>query len=219
MLTINTGPEMAKILEQTRRSMNDLKTSVRRISSGLRIESAADDPGAIGNVTFSETAISGIQRTLRNLNEGITHKALRVTSTSLKTSSSRCEGELAASEQYTDLQRQDYKLKRASSPRSMRRSRTREIKMGSRSQRIRGSASLAAELSLSTQIVITDLLVEELGNARFTARSAMASSPQRSLKVHSRSTVLRYGPQRRMMTPRRRPLTAAQRSRKRRLDA
>ena len=44
MLRINTGPEMAKMLEQARRSMNALKGSVSRVSSSVELESAGDDP-------------------------------------------------------------------------------------------------------------------------------------------------------------------------------
>ena len=110
MLKFNVGVETATSLEMTRRAIRDLKGSVRRVSSGVALESAADDPGAIGSVTFSETAISGIQRTLRNLNEGITAtqvltEDLTVVEDLLLTL--REVATQAASDQFTDTQRQD----------------------------------------------------------------------------------------------------------------
>ena len=168
MLKFNVGVETATSLEMTRRAIRDLKGSVRRVSSGVALESAADDPGAIGSVTFSETAISGIQRTLRNLNEGIT--ATQVLTEDLSVVEDllltlREVATQAASDQFTDAQRQDLQVAAKDI--------LRKVDVAVRSAGQREGISLTKNSSISiggsstpslnTQLVITDLLVDDLG--------------------------------------------------------
>ncbi len=168
MLKINLGAESAAMLEKTRRAVNDLQSSVKRISSGIAIESAGDDPGAIGSVVFTETAISGIQRTLKNLNEGITitqalSSDLNLVEKLLLTL--RDVAEQAASDQFTDTQRADLQADAQSILRKI------DIAVKQAGAEYgydlthNDSITISGtpELSLNTQIVLTDLLVEDLG--------------------------------------------------------
>lgn len=168
MLKINAGPETAAVLERTRRAMNDLQSSVKRVASGISIESAADDPGAIGSVVLTETAISGVQRTLRNLNEGITitqalTEDLNLVEDLLRTL--REVAEQAASDQFTDAQRAQLQVDAQS---LLHKIDTAVRAAGSEygvslTQNDSITIKSSPELSLNTQIVLTDLLVEDLG--------------------------------------------------------
>lgn len=184
MLKINVGSETAAVLEQTRRAINDLKSSVKRVASGVAIESAGDDPGAIGSVVYTETAISGVQRTLRNLNEGITFTQALTSDLNLVEDlllTLRVVAEQAASDDFTDLQRGELQ----EDAQSILRKIDIAVKMAgddygldltqSGSIQIQGSS----ELSINTQIVLTDLLVEELGKrAIYTSqRNGVFTSP------------------------------------------
>ena len=184
MLKINTGPETAALLEQTRRAMNDLKSSVRRVASGVSIESAGDDPGGIGSVVFTETAISGIQRTLRNLNEGITVTQALTSDLNLIEDlllTLREVAEQAASDQFTDLQRTELQEEAQSILRKI----DIAVKMAGSDQGLdltkNGSVSIAgsSELSINTQLVLTDLLVDELGKRAIynSQRNGVFTSP------------------------------------------
>ena len=172
MLKINQGVESAMFLENTRRAMNSLKTSVKRVASGVAIESAGDDPSGIGGITLTETAISGVQQTLRNLNEGITVTQALTSDLNLVEElllTLREVAEQAASDQFTDLQRSELQ----EDAQSILRKIDIAVKMAggdygvdltkNDSVQIQGSS----ELSLNTSIVLTDLLVEDLGKYFF----------------------------------------------------
>ena len=59
------------IIRQTRDSVINLSDSTDRIASGVRFNSAGDDPGAFGSVVLNDHAVRGIQQELQGLNEGI----------------------------------------------------------------------------------------------------------------------------------------------------
>ena len=169
MLTINVGPEMAKMLEQARRSMNALKGSVSRVSSSVKLESAGDDPGAIGSVALTESAISGIQRALRGLNEEVTvtqtlSEDLRLVEDLLLTL--RELAEQSASAQFTDLQRRDLQTH----AKGLLSKVDDAIKVAERrdgvnlSQVHSPSAVEGSEVTLNTQFVITDILIGDFGH-------------------------------------------------------
>ena len=168
MLKINLGAESAAMLEKTRRAVNSLQSSVKRVASGVAIESAGDDPGAIGSVVFTETAISGIQRTLKNLNEGITITQALSSDLGLVEDlllTLREVTEQAASDQFTDSQRADLQ---ADAQSILRKIDIAVKQAGSEygydlTQNDSVSISGSPDLSINTQIVLTDLLVEDLG--------------------------------------------------------
>jgi flagellin-like hook-associated protein FlgL len=70
-IRVNENANLIEILRQTRESVKSLSRSTERLASGVRFNSAGDDPGAIGGVVLSERAINGIQEELKSLNEGI----------------------------------------------------------------------------------------------------------------------------------------------------
>ena len=45
-----------------------LDRTLRRLSSGLRVNQAADDPGRVSSITLAESKTRGIQQSIRNLN-------------------------------------------------------------------------------------------------------------------------------------------------------
>ena len=53
------------------RTQKGLGNSLERISSGLRINRAADDAAGLGVATSLETAVIGTQQAMRNTNDGI----------------------------------------------------------------------------------------------------------------------------------------------------
>ena len=61
-IRINENANIVHILNQARQSVNGLSRATQRLASGVRFESAGDDPGAIGSVIFTDKAITGIQR-------------------------------------------------------------------------------------------------------------------------------------------------------------
>ena len=67
----NDNANLLHIIRQTRDSVISLSNSATRIASGVRFNSAGDDPGAIGSVVINERAVQGIQQELQGLNEGI----------------------------------------------------------------------------------------------------------------------------------------------------
>ena len=184
MLKINLGVETAAVLEKTRRAMNLLQSSVKRVASGVSIESAGDDPGAIGSVVLTETAISGIQRTLKNINEGITITQALTSDLTLVEDlllTLRDVAVQAASDQFTDLQRASLQKDAES---ILKKIDTAVKEAGNEhgydltnndSVNIQGSSNLG----INTQIVLTDIMVKELGKrAIYTSqRNGVFTSP------------------------------------------
>jgi flagellin len=70
-IKVNENANLLTILRQTRESLKAFSNSSERIASGNQFESAGDDPGALGQIIFNESAVRGITKELRNLNEGI----------------------------------------------------------------------------------------------------------------------------------------------------
>ena len=52
-------------------SYNKLSTSTRRLSSGLRVDTAADDAAGLAIRELMRAEISGMQQGVRNANDGI----------------------------------------------------------------------------------------------------------------------------------------------------
>jgi hypothetical protein len=71
-IKVKENANLITIIQKTRESIKTFSQSTERIASGIRFESVADDPGAIGQVTFSENAIRGITQEIKTLNEKIT---------------------------------------------------------------------------------------------------------------------------------------------------
>ena len=70
-IRINENQMLSSLLTRTRRSVRLLADATRRVAAGEQLQSASDDPGAIGQVVFNGNAIRGISAELRSLNEGI----------------------------------------------------------------------------------------------------------------------------------------------------
>ena len=68
-IKVKENANLITIIQKTRESIQTFSRSTERIASGVRFESVAEDPGAIGQVTFSESAIRGITREIKTLNE------------------------------------------------------------------------------------------------------------------------------------------------------
>ncbi|MEE2645365.1 MAG: hypothetical protein VYD19_10565, partial [Myxococcota bacterium] len=69
-LFIQQNAQEGLIARQLRQHRGALETSLRRISSGLRVTTGADDPGRIGSITRLNAQIRGVQQGRRNLSDG-----------------------------------------------------------------------------------------------------------------------------------------------------
>ena len=70
-LTINSAVHSSQAFRALNRSQGTLSETLRRLSSGLRIGVAADDPGKLRSSVFATTQIRGVRQSIRNLNDGI----------------------------------------------------------------------------------------------------------------------------------------------------
>lgn len=71
MLTINTNSTSLVAQNNLGKSQSALSTSLQRLSSGLRINSAADDAAGLAISTRMSSQISGLSQAVRNANDGI----------------------------------------------------------------------------------------------------------------------------------------------------
>src|ERR1700744_4930269 len=69
--TINTNVSSLIAQLNLSNSKTSLQTSVQRLSSGLRINSAADDAAGLAIATRMQSQISGMNVAVRNANDGI----------------------------------------------------------------------------------------------------------------------------------------------------
>lgn len=70
-LVINTNVASLNAQRNLDRSQGDLNTSLQRLSSGLRINSAKDDAAGLAIATRFTTQINGLNQAVRNANDGI----------------------------------------------------------------------------------------------------------------------------------------------------
>ena len=69
--TINTNVMSLNAQRNLNNSQSSLATSIQRLSSGLRINSAKDDAAGLGIATRMTTQIGGLTMAIRNANDGI----------------------------------------------------------------------------------------------------------------------------------------------------
>jgi len=70
-LIINHSKDSRSIQRVLRRSGRELSSAIERLSSGLRINSAADDPGGLSVVTRLGSRLRSVNQAIRNVNSGI----------------------------------------------------------------------------------------------------------------------------------------------------
>lgn len=70
-ITINTNVHSLNAQRNLNRTQEDLKTSLTRLSSGLRINSAKDDAAGLYSVATLTADIRGINQAVRNASDGI----------------------------------------------------------------------------------------------------------------------------------------------------
>ncbi|MDL2227106.1 flagellin, partial [Deltaproteobacteria bacterium OttesenSCG-928-M10] len=108
-LTINSNPMAAKAAKSLSRTYGLLSTSVERLSSGLRINSASDDPVGLGIREMMRSDIAVYQQGIRNTADAISMLQLADSSLgSIDTLLTRMRelAEQAATGTYTDTQRE-----------------------------------------------------------------------------------------------------------------
>jgi len=66
---INTGADSLVALNGLRKISSSLSTSLERISSGLRINKAADDPTGVGTLNTAKAQLGGIRAAQMNLEQ------------------------------------------------------------------------------------------------------------------------------------------------------
>jgi len=71
MSTINTNMSSLNAQRNIAKSSNDLQTSMTRLSSGLRVNSAKDDAAGLSIATKMDSQIRGMSQASRNANDGI----------------------------------------------------------------------------------------------------------------------------------------------------
>jgi flagellin len=71
MLSIRTNIAALNSTSQLRKNQGSLSASIKKISSGLRINSAADDAAGLGVATRFETDKTSLSQAMRNTNDGI----------------------------------------------------------------------------------------------------------------------------------------------------
>src|SRR5712671_782725 len=69
--TINTNISSLTAQRNATRTQNDLATSIARLSSGLRINSAKDDAAGLAIADRFTSQIRGLNQAARNANDGI----------------------------------------------------------------------------------------------------------------------------------------------------
>ena len=70
-LSINTNVASLNAQRNLQRSQETLNTSLQRLSTGLRINSAKDDAAGMAITTRFTTQINGLNQAVRNANDGI----------------------------------------------------------------------------------------------------------------------------------------------------
>jgi flagellin len=71
MSIINTNLSSMNAQRNLKTSQNDLNTSIQRLSSGLRVNSAKDDAAGLSIATKMDSQIRGMSQAIRNANDGI----------------------------------------------------------------------------------------------------------------------------------------------------
>jgi flagellin len=71
MTTINTNLSSLNAQRNLTKSSNELSTSMQRLSSGLRVNSAKDDAAGMSIATKMDAQIRGMSQASRNANDGI----------------------------------------------------------------------------------------------------------------------------------------------------
>lgn len=71
MLTVNTNMSSANALNKLTQTTKKLSTSFERISSGFRINKAADDAAGLGMAENLDAASRGLRQAMRNANDGV----------------------------------------------------------------------------------------------------------------------------------------------------
>ena len=72
-LSVNTNVSSLIAQYQLKRTESDLQTSIQRLSSGLRINTAADDASGYAISNRMSSIISGLATSIRNANDGISY--------------------------------------------------------------------------------------------------------------------------------------------------
>ena len=71
MSIINTNLSSMNAQRNLKTSQNDMNTSIQRLSSGLRVNSAKDDAAGLSIATKMDSQIRGMSQAIRNANDGI----------------------------------------------------------------------------------------------------------------------------------------------------
>ena len=71
MSTINTNMSSLNAQRNLTKSSNELQTSMSRLSSGLRVNSAKDDAAGLSIATKMDSQVRGMSQASRNANDGI----------------------------------------------------------------------------------------------------------------------------------------------------
>lgn len=70
-LTINSPVAALRNMRSLRETQGTISDSLRRISTGVRVDVAADDPGRLGSTLLAEAKLRGLRQSIRNLNDGL----------------------------------------------------------------------------------------------------------------------------------------------------
>ena len=70
-LVINSNINSLKGMSSLRQSSNRLSKTLEHISSGIRVNKAADDAGRLGSITLAESQVRGLKKSIQNLNDGM----------------------------------------------------------------------------------------------------------------------------------------------------
>ena len=70
-LIVNSNIGSLKGINSVRKSSNRIAKTLEHISSGIRVNKAADDAGRIGSITLAESQVRGLQKSIQNLQDGL----------------------------------------------------------------------------------------------------------------------------------------------------
>ena len=70
-LIVNSNIGSLKGINSVRQSSNRIAKTLEHISSGIRVNKAADDAGRIGSITLAESQVRGLQKSIQNLQDGL----------------------------------------------------------------------------------------------------------------------------------------------------
>ena len=70
-LYINSNINSLKGMNSLRKNSSRLSKTLEHISSGIRVNKAADDAGRLGAITLAESQVRGLQKSIQNLNDGL----------------------------------------------------------------------------------------------------------------------------------------------------